>query len=185
MGTTLDDIAVHSEIARPLLEIADPRYSAAAFFLFREARSLDRSDLQAWEAMLSEDIHYFMPIRQTRNTGEPDINRSMAHFDEDYASLKARIHRLGLRSAWAENPRSRTRRFVSNILVRVGAESDVLEVDSYLLLTRNRHDETDFMQLSCERHDWLRVTADGLKLCRREIIMDQVVLGLPNLAIFL
>jgi 3-phenylpropionate/cinnamic acid dioxygenase small subunit len=172
-------------MARDLIPISDTRYSAAAFFLFQEASVLDRSDLQAWEAMLSEDIKYFMPVRQTRMNGEPDINRSMGYFDEDYDSLKARIRRLLLSTAWVENPRSRTRRFVSNILVMESDQDGELETKSYLLLTRNRHNETDFMQLSCERHDRLRATADGMKLCRREIVMDQVVLGLPNLAIFL
>ena len=56
---------------------------------------------------------------------------------------------------------------------------------SYLLCSRSRFDETNLMFLSCVRHDLLRRYGDDFKLARREIIVDQTVLGFPNLAIFL
>jgi len=39
--------------------------------------------------------------------------------------------------------------------------------------------------ISGERNDLLRVDGEGFKLVRREVILDQAVLGTPNLAIFL
>ncbi|MCF5096394.1 aromatic-ring-hydroxylating dioxygenase subunit beta, partial [Pseudomonas gessardii] len=39
--------------------------------------------------------------------------------------------------------------------------------------------------ISGERRDVLRLGEAGFKLARREVIIDQAVLGTPNLAIFL
>lgn len=58
-------------------------------------------------------------------------------------------------------------------------------MQSYLLLTRNRFDSASFDLIPCERHDVIRKTESGYQLARREVIIDQAVLGTPNLGIFL
>ena len=63
--------------------------------------------------------------------------------------------------------------------------ADEYEVSSYLLLTRNRAEAKDYKQLIAERNDRLRMTKDGFHIARRSIMLDQVVLGMPNFAIFL
>ncbi|WP_183955349.1 hypothetical protein [Sphingobium fontiphilum] len=50
---------------------------------------------------------------------------------------------------------------------------------------RNRAEAKDYKQLSAQRNDRPRVTADGFKIARRSIMIDQVMLGMPNFAIFL
>jgi hypothetical protein len=57
-------------------------------------------------------------------------------------------------------------------------------VQSYLLVTRSRFDFDDFDLIPCERHDVIRKVGDTYKLSRREIIVDQAVIGTPNLGIF-
>ncbi len=55
-----------------------------------------------------------------------------------------------------------------------------------MLVTRSRFNHDEYDLISGERHDLVRRQADGsFKLARREIILDQAVLGTPNLAIFL
>jgi hypothetical protein len=58
-------------------------------------------------------------------------------------------------------------------------------VRSYLLVTRSRFNFDQFDLISAERRDLLRVAGNDFKLVRREILLDQAVLGTPNLAIFL
>ena len=84
-----------------------------------------------------------------------------------------------------EDPASRTRRFVTNVSIWETENPDEYEVLNYLFLTRNRADAKDYKQLSAERYDRLRMTKDGFQLARRSILVDQVVLGMPNFAIFL
>ena len=89
------------------------------------------------------------------------------------------------RRRMAEDPPSRTRRMVTNILVSRTHQDTEFEVVSYLQLLRNRSDEPEFAHLSCERRDRIRFEGDMTKICCREIIMDQAVLGMSNLAVFL
>ena len=55
---------------------------------------------------------------------------------EDWPSLKARVARLEHEYAWAENPPSRTRRFVTNIMVTGKTENGGVQVESNLMLFR-------------------------------------------------
>ena len=162
----------------------DPSYSRITLFLYLEARALDRRDMDSWKAMLAEDIRYRMPIRVTKSKHYDGIAHDMSHFDEDYTSIASRLHRLTMKSAWSEDPPSRTRRMVTNILVSPTDRETEFEVASYLHLLRSRSDEPDFLHLSCERRDRIRFEGDMTKISYREIILDQSVLGMPNLAIF-
>ena len=99
--------------------------------------------------------------------------------------LELRIRRLDTDFAWAEDPPSRTRRFVTNVRVEDGEEEDELRVRSYLLLYRNRGDESAADLLSAERTDVLR-NVDGRWLLRSRLIrLDQATVGTKNLALLM
>ena len=163
----------------------DPLYCEVTEFLVREAALLDNNRFREWLSCLADDLVYTMPVRVTRERAAgAGFSDKMSHFDETLSSITTRVRRLETQSAWAEDPPSRTRRFVSNVQVeRVG--NDGLKVASYLLALRNRSDAPSFQIISAERKDVLRQTNDGLKLVKREILVDQSSLGTDNLGIFL
>jgi 3-phenylpropionate/cinnamic acid dioxygenase small subunit len=88
-------------------------------------------------------------------------------------------------SPWAENPVSRTRRFITNIRVHHTGVDNEYKVTSSILLVRSRYDEDKLGLLSAERIDVIRRTDEGLRIARRDILADQATLGLANLAVFL
>jgi 3-phenylpropionate/cinnamic acid dioxygenase small subunit len=163
-------------------------YNEVLEFVYDEAALLDQQKFDAWAEILAEDISYTAPLRITRQ-GPDRLNtivRTTLHFDDDYGSLMGRLQRLGTKSAWAEDPPSRTRRLVTNLRVWETAKPDELEAHSYLLLSRSRYEQSQLQLMSCVRHDLLRRSGPGaFKLARREIILDQSVLGMANLAVFL
>ncbi len=109
----------------------------------------------------------------------------MTYLDENLHSLRQRIDRMATEHAWSEDPPSRTRRIVTNVLT-FQLEHDELGVSSYLLLLRNRGDVRlpDF--LSAARTDVLRSAADGeLRLARRTVNLDESVLRTHNMSFFL
>ena len=168
--------------------IGSPIYNQVVEFLYDEACMLDEIRLKDWGATLAEDLVYAAPLRQTRPMAQQaaSIIRTMQHYHDDYRSIMGRIMRLtGTKSAWAEDPPSRTRRLVTNVRVQATDKPDEFKVLSYLLITRSRFNFDDFDLISGERNDLLRKSGDTFKLARREIILDQAVLGTPNLAIFL
>lgn len=163
-------------------------YNHIVEFLYDEARLLDQLRLQEWGARLAQDLVYTAPLRETRTMEHHAASfvRTMQHFHDDWRSMMGRIMRLtGTKSAWAEDPPSRTRRFVTNVNVETTAKPDEYAVVSYLLVTRSRFNFPEYDLISAERRDVLRRDGESFKLARREIILDQVVLGTPNLAIFL
>lgn len=172
--------------SRQRVPLGSETYNQLLETLYDEAAALDERRFDDWVAMLSRELIYQAPIRLTR-TGpnkDRDVMRTMFHFDEDYNSILMRTGRLA-KSAWAEDPPSRCRRFVTNVRVGECAAPGEYEVVSYLFLERSRGDSPENEQLTAERRDvWRKVDSD-YKLVRREIIVDQSVLGMSNLAVFL
>jgi 3-phenylpropionate/cinnamic acid dioxygenase small subunit len=180
-----DAVQAHTGVRVP---VGSPSYNQIVEYLYEEASLLDQIRLQEWAATLATDLIYTAPLRETRGMSHQAATyvRSVQHFHDDYRSVMGRIMRLtGTKSAWAEDPPSRTRRLVTNVLVHTTAKAEEFAVVSYLLVTRSRFNFDEFDLISCERHDVLRRDGASFKLARREILLDQAVLGTANLAIFL
>src|SRR5919204_827941 len=157
----------------------------AVSWLDREAMLLDDGRFDEWLDLLTDDVGYLVPVRLTRERGSgPDTHAGTPHFLEDARTLRLRVERLKTEFAWAEDPPSRTRRFVTNVRPRATADGGV-EVRSYLLVYRNRGDDSGAELISAERHDHLRRTSRGLKLSQRQVRLDQSTLGVRNLALML
>jgi 3-phenylpropionate/cinnamic acid dioxygenase small subunit len=182
-----------TETTKPEAQMGNPvaigsdTYNKVLQHYYTEALLLDNIRLQEWGATLAEDLQYMVPVRQTRTVEDIEASyvRSVQHMDDDYGSIMGRIMRLSGKSAWSENPPSRIRRFVSNVQVFETEKSDEYTSMNYLLITRNRFDDDFFDLIPCQRSDVLRVVDGGFKLARREVLIDQAVLGTPNLSIFL
>jgi 3-phenylpropionate/cinnamic acid dioxygenase small subunit len=158
-------------------------------FLYYEARLLDDRRFEQWYELLADDLHYVMPTRYNRLRRELDREYAAPDeaqlFDEDKESIAQRIRRLRTGTAWAEDPPSRTRHFVSNIVVRRTPKADEFEIDCYYLMYRSRL-ERDVEMFAGMRHDVLR-RAEGPSrwvIARRRIILDQTVLLARNLSFF-
>lgn len=152
-------------------------------FLYQEAELLDSRKFEQWLQLLADDITYEMPVRLTRERDHPDASSEMAHFSEDRHTLELRVKRLKTDYAWAEDPPSRTRHFISNIRVDTTQDPNEVKARSYFLVYRSRGATTDVDLISGERLDLLRKVRGNWKLARRMIIVDQAVLGTQNLAI--
>lgn len=154
-------------------------------FLHREAELIDNGQFEEWLALLTDDIEYRMPLRLTRERTSPtDRSEEMQFFWDDRATLELRIRRLRTDFAWAEDPPSRTRHFISNVRIVPGARAGELDVRSYVLIYRNRGDTAAHELISGERRDVLRRVDGAWKLARRDVTIDQASLGNQNLAIF-
>ena len=103
--------------------------------------------------------------------------------DETKDSLVRRIDRLDTGMAWAEDPPSRTRHFVSNIEVEPGERESEIKVYSNFIMYRTRAEtEEDFYVGS--REDILRKVDGEWKIARRKIVLDQNVLLAKNVSNF-
>jgi 3-phenylpropionate/cinnamic acid dioxygenase small subunit len=172
--------------ARKALPFNDSRHLQAHQFLVDEAYLLDAQQYQTWLDTMTDDIRYVMPVRVTTARGAGfDTSPGMAHFDEDRYSLSQRVARMGTEHAWAEDPPSRLRHFITNVRTFECDDDTHLFVESAELLFRSRGDVNESALVSCGREDLLRWCNDRWKLARRNIITDESVLRMQNLAVFL
>jgi ethylbenzene dioxygenase beta subunit len=158
-------------------------YAEVIEWLYREAELLDRGEFATWLALMASDITYQMPTRSSVLPKEGSgFQPEPGLWCDNHASLSARVARLQTDQAWAEQPRSRTRHLVSNVLVDRDAEG-AYHVTSSLLVTRLRSDRP--VNLICgERRDVLRKQDGMLKLASRQILLDHTVLESHNLSTF-
>jgi 3-phenylpropionate/cinnamic acid dioxygenase small subunit len=175
-------LSAHSERVTPELQ------QEIEQFLYYESRVLDDRRYEEWYGLLAEDLHYFMPTRYNRLRRESDKEFSgpqeAAFFDEDKPSIAMRIRRLNTGMAWAEDPPSRTRHMVSNVVIRPRGNGE-FEVDCYYLLYRSRLEREVEMFVGM-RHDVLRRAGnpEGFEVAKRTIILDQSTLLARNLSFF-
>lgn len=168
------------------LSFNDERHARAHQFLVDEAYLLDAQQYDAWLDTLTEDIHYIMPVRVTTALGAGfDTSPGMAHFDENKYSLSRRVARFRTEHAWTEDPPSRLRHFITNVRTFASENDRHLVVESAELLFRSRGDVNAASVISCGREDLLRVEDGQPKLARRTIFVDESVIHMQNLAVFL
>lgn len=153
-------------------------------FLFAEAALLDARRYDDWLALLTEDMHYWVPIRRTTMArdaaNEFTKPGDMAFFDDDLEALRVRVAKTTRGNPWAEDPPSRTRHFVTNVRV-TGIDGDDIDVSLNFHLYRTRLDSEEDRWIG-RREDRLRRVEGELKLARRHVFLDQTVILSQNLS---
>jgi 3-phenylpropionate/cinnamic acid dioxygenase small subunit len=156
-------------------------------FLYREAQLLDDRQFEAWLDLLADDVRYWMPM--TRNVRHDDLARAETRegqdvnwFDEGKDTLRLRVQQIRTGVHWSEEPLSRTRHCVSNVMLDTVAP-DALGVRSNFILYRNRG-ATEVDLFAGKREDVLARHGGGFLLKRRKITLDQTVLLAKNLTMF-
>src|SRR5262245_49314868 len=144
-----------------------PLYSEIVEFLYREAEILDEYRYKDWIALFADDARYVMPVRTTQFRAAGAGFHDVAFFEDNLASLRTRVERLQTEFAWAERPPSRTRHFVSNILVDPGERADEFAARLNFMVTRTRSDHGHQL-FTGRREDLLRRDdATGFKIVLR------------------
>jgi 3-phenylpropionate/cinnamic acid dioxygenase small subunit len=185
-----------AQAAAPALPRNDAYYRLKADmedFLYAEADLLDSRQFRDWLNLLADDITYFMPIRRNVKFGqhaqrENTIQGSgISWFDEDKWTLTKRVDQILTGVHYAEEPLSRVCHMVSNVQVlRVAPSLDdpqEVEVRCRFLVYQNRIEYETYIFVG-KRTDLIRRTAEGWKIARREILLDQNVLLAKNLSTF-
>jgi len=163
-------------------------------FYYEEAELLDDGRFADWLELLADDLDYWMPTRTNRLRRQQALSIAArgeaAFYDETKESLAWRIRRFDSGMAWAEDPTSRTRHLITNVVVRHVDPSqhrefsvDDLEVRSAFLVYRNRLQREENI-FAGRRTDILRRVSAGLQVARRVVLLDQNVLQAKNISTF-
>jgi 3-phenylpropionate/cinnamic acid dioxygenase small subunit len=162
-------------------------------FYYHEADLLDERRFREWLDLLAEDITYFMPIRRNVKFGQHAARENtrqgegISWFDEDKWTLTKRVDQILTGVHYAEEPLSRITHMVSNVQIKA-VRPDIdnvreLDVSSRFLVYQNRVEYETYSFVG-RRHDTLRLTDEGWKIARREILLEQSILLAKNLTTF-
>lgn len=147
-------------------DIVDAKTRMAEKFLYNEAALLDEWRLDEWFSMMAADVHYRIP---PLDLPEAAPGEALYLIDDDRNRLESRVRQLMGKTAWAETPRSRTRRLVTNI--RVSAiDGDVFKAMSNFAVWRFQFDNTD-VYVGRYEHTFVE-SKEGLLLQERKAILD-------------
>jgi p-cumate 2,3-dioxygenase subunit beta len=137
---------------------------------YEEAALLDEWRLEEWLSLLTDDATYQVP---PTDVPEADVRTTLFIIADDAFRIRSRVKQLLGKSAWAENPHSRTRRIISNVRVLGGAGSDI-RVTANFAVYRMRY---EFVDTYIGHYDYRLTRVGGhLKIRQRRAILDNEAL---------
>ena len=138
--------------------------------LYKEAALLDEWRLEEWLELLSDDAVYEIP---PTDVPEGDARNTLFIIADDAVRIRSRVKQLLGKSAWAENPQSRTRRMISNVRV-LGADGDRILATANFAIHRMRYESVDTY---IGRYDYKLVrVGNELKIKERRAVLDNEAL---------
>jgi p-cumate 2,3-dioxygenase beta subunit len=141
-------------------------------FLYEEAALLDAWRLDDWLALMTEDAVYRVP---SNDQPESDPRDTLFIIADDVHRIRARVARLKKKDAHAEDPRSRTRRLLTNVRI-LGRNGAALKVTANFSVHRFRRNDGIRVYVGHYRYE-LRMEGDRLKIAKREAVIDSMELG--------
>jgi 3-phenylpropionate/cinnamic acid dioxygenase small subunit len=160
-------------------------------FFHYEADLLDDRDYEQWLTLLDESIRYRMPIARNVRRDQTDREYTgageVAWFDEGIVTLRQRVAQIKTGIHWAEEPTSRASHLVTNIRI-VGARplddgAQAVQVRSRFLVSQHRLQSESNLFVG-KREDTLRLTDAAITVLKRDVFLNQAVLGAKALTTF-
>jgi benzoate/toluate 1,2-dioxygenase subunit beta len=133
-------------------------------FLYYEADLMDEHRYDEWLALWTGDALYWVP------TGHDEIDpkREISLIYDDRTRLQVRIARLKSGFAHAQEPKSRMRRIISNIVIEEETNRDILSRSNFLLVELRRGKQDLFAGRAIHR---LRPYAGSFKLVFKKVLL--------------
>lgn len=136
-------------------------------FLYEEAELLDNWQLEEWAALFTADAIYRAPALDDPTR---DPANSIFLVNDDLPRIQSRARQLLGETAWAENPRSQTRRLITNVRV-TAAEGNLVRATANFLIQRSRM-ERIVTYVGQYRYTLIR-TGASFKIAERIVILAQ------------
>jgi len=145
--------------------------------LYHEAWLLDHDRLEEWLDLLSDNIHYWAPVRADMNRGKEDFTAPLrlAFFDDNKDGLRLRVARIRTGAAHADEPPSRVRHLITNVQAIEAQDADTVRAASNFLVFKSRRNREENLFVGCREDIWRR-SGGAWKLEERRILLDHNVI---------
>ena len=136
-------------------------------FLYYEARLMDDQAYDEWLSLWTDDGIYFVPC----NEEDIDPKRHVTIIYETRDKLEDRVFQLKSNVHWAQEPRSKLYRVVSNVELENVVDGEY-QVRSNFLLTEVRRNEQ--MVLGGRALHKLRPNGDSFKIAYKKVLLVNI-----------
>jgi 3-phenylpropionate/cinnamic acid dioxygenase small subunit len=146
-------------------------------FLYREARLMDEHAYDEWLALWTDDALYWVPSNQN----DIDPMREVSIIYDNRARLGDRIVRLKSGAAYAQDPKSRMRRVISNVEIEEGNNGEVTVYSNFNLTELRRSGQNTYAGRTIHT---LRPEGNSFKIAYKKIELvnnDEVINNLTFL----
>jgi benzoate/toluate 1,2-dioxygenase beta subunit len=133
-------------------------------FLYREARLMDQHAYDEWFALWADDALYWVPC----NEDDIDPERHVSIVYENKRGLEDRIARLKSGAAYAQDPKSRLSRVISNVEIESGNEGDVIVNSTFNVTALRRRRMDTFAGRAIHK---LRPNGDSFKIVSKKVLL--------------
>lgn len=150
-------------------------------FLYKEARLADESRYSEWEALVDDDMFYWIP----RGDGNFERGRQVSITSDNRSRLANRIKQLNTGVRHAQVPPSPMRRLMSNIELARRSETEYAASYNFVLYEM-RIQSTGHMQVWPGRMEFhLRRKEDGLRMYFKRVSLINGNSPIPSIAFIL
>lgn len=133
-------------------------------FLYHEAQLMDEHRFDEWLALWTDPALYWVPS----NRDELDPKREVSLVYDDWVRLQLRISRLKSGFAHAQEPKSRMRRLISNIVIEEAQNGEVVTYSNFLLAELRRGKQDLFAGRTIHR---LSSHNDSFKMMTKKVLL--------------
>jgi 3-phenylpropionate/cinnamic acid dioxygenase small subunit len=131
-------------------------------FLYFEAQLMDEHRYDEWLALWTEDALYWVPAGRD----DVDPTREISLIYDDRVRLQTRIARLKSGFAHAQEPKSRLRRIVANIVITEAENGELVTHSNFMLAELRRGKQDVFAGRTMHR---LRPTNGSFRVVTKKV----------------
>ena len=133
-------------------------------FIYDEAQLMDEHRYDEWLALWTGDALYWVPSGRD----EIDPKREISLIYDDRVRLQVRIARLKSGFAHAQEPKSRMRRIISNIIVEEAENGEIVAYSNFMLAELRRGKQDIFAGRTIHR---LRPHQGSFQLVSKKVLL--------------
>ncbi|MDD2704710.1 MAG: 3-phenylpropionate/cinnamic acid dioxygenase subunit beta [Acidocella sp.] len=182
----MDDLTVKAASSAAVYKASPELQHDVEQFLYLEAALIDEHHFREWLDLLAEDVTYTLDtntLAQVRDRRHGIAPPTTYIFHENKYTLERRVARLETGMAWAEEPQSRTRHFITNVRITGEMGDEITLFCNYAVHRAAK--ARDHHTFYGTRQDILRRNDGGWLVVRRALELDEFVLMTANISIFL
>jgi 3-phenylpropionate/cinnamic acid dioxygenase small subunit len=143
-------------------------------FLYHEARLADEHRYDEWEKLWTDDAVYWVPCND--DDSDPELHVSIIYDDRE--GIAARLKRLKSGAAWAQEPKSRIRRVISNVEVQEERRDEIVVQSNFIIGELRRGEQNLWIGRTVHK---LRRENGDIKIAYKKVMLLNNDTEMPNL----